>query len=1317
MIKEETKTNSIPPYILESISSLNPENLIHSESCPPYPLEAFDIQEKLDENYKRRQREKETEYKIGNYLIKKTLGQGTFGKVKLGIYLPTQEKVAIKILEKDRIIEKDDEIRVKREFDMLAKFNHPNVILVAEIFESSDSYYSVMEYCEGGELFNYIVKNRRLSEEEAAFFYYQLINGLEYIHSLGIVHRDLKPENLLLTSEHLLKIIDFGLSNYFKIGQKNLLSTPCGSPCYASPEMVGGKKYDGFKIDIWSSGIILYAMLCGYLPFEDKDNDILFEKILECKLIFPKYITNIAKDLMEKILVTDPDLRINISEIKKHPFYLKGKELFEQEFSVYQITRDANDKASFVENIDLNQILDNPLLNEINKDKNTQNKEEMIDNKENIDININEDSLNENKNIKDNKNKDKIKEKENKDINEIPKIKEIEIENKEIKKDEKNENEKEKEKEFLDEKMNSDRKKDNENKRYEIVLETINQEISKENEDKNKKNPPKEILNSVERETKEDSTKIQDINSIKQNKLKDINKNSKNNSKNKINNNIIINTTTKKNDNFKSKDKIVTLIKDKDNHNNIRRKLIKNNHKLNIREKTRSRRAIKSTKKPNKIINYNNFKKRKYMEITPNLKNLKYNSKKLIKKRINNSKILRKKFSSKGNINKQKLIYKKNNIYSNNINNTIDDNEMPKKYILHFNFHKLNLSSMKGSKRASSVAKNNMKLNSFETSKAKNDKKNIDNIYDINSSVKKNNKIVNNIKKYGIKFNLLHKKDLKEINRNFKNKRNNNYLKTEISKDKGKNILQLKGIQKMKLPNINIDNITNGNNSNIKIIDNTKEENNNNFDKNKNKNYNIKTNIKKINNNKLFQKANDKGNSEYIIRTFDKEKHDSFFKQNLNKYSKISGNLNKNYLKNLEHKNTIDVDDKIHRINIDISTNLGCIKNNNTNNNNEHYNSKKKNNMLDKKRTRAVKSDISKNENIYINIDLNNKKLIHKDNLNDKNYNLKEIDNVIKTEPSKKPSISSNSNLINTEDSKEDKNKLLQIKITPINPVKISNYRKNQKNHKRYNIPKNLNKSSNGSIFNSLLKNPFIPVDSTNFNTINQNSNNTNIQLGANNINKKMNNNKNSHKTINNSKKKPCVTIRNTVINFNMIDSGFILESLNKKKEIKKKSSMIGTNNSVNKLQNNHLYGLCNKFNNNLMPNINNNNIQGDISIRTKTINVNSNNNNMHFNSKKLLNYGDKYMKHFKKISNIKTKKFINNHDKIHMKFNSMRLEDFNGLKTKKKNLNNININKIGNLNNNKLINNQQKYFNTINNEEIIHSNENNNNYNNSNRK
>ena len=165
------------------------------------------------------------EYKIGNYLIQQTLGEGTFGKVKLGINLPTNEKVPIKVLEKNRLTDKDDQIRVKREFDMLSKFNHPNAILVTEIFESVDSYYSVMEYCERGELFNYIVDKKRLSEKETAFYYFQLINGLEYIHSLGIVHRDLKPENLLLTKEHLLKIIDFGLSNYYIENESELLRT------------------------------------------------------------------------------------------------------------------------------------------------------------------------------------------------------------------------------------------------------------------------------------------------------------------------------------------------------------------------------------------------------------------------------------------------------------------------------------------------------------------------------------------------------------------------------------------------------------------------------------------------------------------------------------------------------------------------------------------------------------------------------------------------------------------------------------------------------------------------------------------------------------------------------------------------------------------------------------------------------------------------------------------------------------------------------------------------------------------------------------
>ena len=162
MSNKEHERGKISKEIIDSINII-PEPLKKCHSAILFPLENSFIIPAIEESTPKKQiEEPEKEYKIGNYLVKKTLGQGTFGKVKLGIYIPNEEKVAIKILEKNRIIEKDDEIRVKREFDMLAQFNHPNVILVAEIFESADSFYSVMEFCEGGELFNYIVKNRKI---------------------------------------------------------------------------------------------------------------------------------------------------------------------------------------------------------------------------------------------------------------------------------------------------------------------------------------------------------------------------------------------------------------------------------------------------------------------------------------------------------------------------------------------------------------------------------------------------------------------------------------------------------------------------------------------------------------------------------------------------------------------------------------------------------------------------------------------------------------------------------------------------------------------------------------------------------------------------------------------------------------------------------------------------------------------------------------------------------------------------------------------------------------------------------------------------
>jgi serine/threonine protein kinase len=192
-----------------------------------------------------------------------------------------------------------------------------------------------MEYAGGGELFHYIVKKKRLSDNDVNFFFFQIINGLEYIHKNNIVHRDMKPENLLLTDENskILKIIDFGLSNEFLEGRK--LSTPCGSPCYAAPEMVLGKRYSGFKTDVWSVGIILFAMACGYLPFEDKSNDVLFKKIIECKLEFPHYISFIHKDLIKKILISNPADRITVEEIKKHSVYIQGRNSFYRENKIY----------------------------------------------------------------------------------------------------------------------------------------------------------------------------------------------------------------------------------------------------------------------------------------------------------------------------------------------------------------------------------------------------------------------------------------------------------------------------------------------------------------------------------------------------------------------------------------------------------------------------------------------------------------------------------------------------------------------------------------------------------------------------------------------------------------------------------------------------------------------------------------------------------------------------------------------------------------------------------------------------------------------
>ena len=267
---------------------------------------------------------------IGDFKIGSKLGQGTFSKVCQGIHMPTGEKVAIKIMSKDQIKEKSDKIRIEKEINIQKKLHHQNIVQQYEIIETESTIYIISEYCSGGELFDYIVSKRKLYEVEACRIYQQLISGLEYLHKQRICHRDLKPENLLFDSKHNLKIADFGLSNDYHQGK---LSTPCGSPCYAAPEMVTGKKYSGSSVDIWSSGIVLYTMVCGFLPFEDDNQNILFGKIAKGLFSLPSFLSQSCKDLLKKILVTDPKKRYGFEEIKHHSWFMSvnnvmGKNIF-----------------------------------------------------------------------------------------------------------------------------------------------------------------------------------------------------------------------------------------------------------------------------------------------------------------------------------------------------------------------------------------------------------------------------------------------------------------------------------------------------------------------------------------------------------------------------------------------------------------------------------------------------------------------------------------------------------------------------------------------------------------------------------------------------------------------------------------------------------------------------------------------------------------------------------------------------------------------------------------------------------------------------
>ncbi|KAK1386715.1 Non-specific serine/threonine protein kinase [Heracleum sosnowskyi] len=263
-------------------------------------------------------RTKSSRVVLPNYKIGRTLGIGAFGKVKLAHHILTGIKVAVKILERQSIDKKAAE-KVRREINILRLLSHPHVVRLFEVIETPTTIYMVMEYMDSGELFDHITENGRLPEAEARYFFQQIISGVESCHLHMVVHRDLKPENLLLDKKRNVKIADFGLGNVMRDG--HFLKTSCGSPNYASPEVITEQLYAGPEVDVWSCGIILFALLCARLPFDDDNLPGLYARIKSGIYTFPTHLSVGARDLIARILVTDPTIRISIPEIHKHPWF------------------------------------------------------------------------------------------------------------------------------------------------------------------------------------------------------------------------------------------------------------------------------------------------------------------------------------------------------------------------------------------------------------------------------------------------------------------------------------------------------------------------------------------------------------------------------------------------------------------------------------------------------------------------------------------------------------------------------------------------------------------------------------------------------------------------------------------------------------------------------------------------------------------------------------------------------------------------------------------------------------------------------------
>ncbi|XP_059300694.1 CBL-interacting serine/threonine-protein kinase 11 [Lycium ferocissimum] len=266
---------------------------------------------------------------FGKYELGKVLGCGAFAKVYHARDINNGQSVAIKVINKINISNKDNTLpdkHIEREITILRQLRHPYIVKLYEVLATKTKIYFVMEYVKGGELFTQISNKGKFSEDLSRKCFQQLISAVNYCHSRGIYHRDLKPENILLDENGDIKVSDFGLSATTEQIQSfdGLLHTVCGSPVYVAPEILTIKGYDGAKTDIWSCGIILYVMIAGYFPFYDQNLMLMYKKIYKGEFRCPRWMSSDVKRILSRLLDINPATRITIEEIIKDPWFRKG---------------------------------------------------------------------------------------------------------------------------------------------------------------------------------------------------------------------------------------------------------------------------------------------------------------------------------------------------------------------------------------------------------------------------------------------------------------------------------------------------------------------------------------------------------------------------------------------------------------------------------------------------------------------------------------------------------------------------------------------------------------------------------------------------------------------------------------------------------------------------------------------------------------------------------------------------------------------------------------------------------------------------------